>query len=71
VADASSAGQAAPGLRSALLRILLGACEVAGDARTGLTVAEELIALTSSAVWRPEAERLRTKFLSMQQGVNA
>jgi tetratricopeptide (TPR) repeat protein len=60
--------QAAPGLRSALLRILLAACESAEDARTGLTAADELIALTSSVVWRPEAQRLRARFLATQPG---
>lgn len=71
VANATEADQAAPGLRSALLRILLAACEAAGDARTGLATAEELIALTSSVVWRPEGERLREKFLAAQQQANA
>jgi hypothetical protein len=71
VADAAKAEQAAPGHRSALLRILLAACEAAGDARTGLTAAEELVALTNSLVWRPEARRLQEKFLAMQKPANA
>lgn len=63
--------QAAPGLRSALLRILLAACDAAADPDTGLRVAGELIALTNSVVWRPEAERLRTKFLATGHPANA
>jgi hypothetical protein len=66
-----SLAQAAPGLRSALLRILLAACEATGDARRGLMAAEELLTLTNSLVWRPEAERLRAKFLAMEQPANA
>lgn len=70
VADARDADQAAPGLRSALLRILLAACEAAGDARTGVAAADELIALSNSVVWRPEARRLREKFLTKQHPAN-
>ncbi|TKG72504.1 transcriptional regulator [Prauserella endophytica] len=66
VAAARVREQAAPGLRSALLRILLAACDVAGDPDTGLQVADELSTLTSSVIWRPEAERLRAKFLARQ-----
>ncbi|MFI6094972.1 ATP-binding protein [Lentzea sp. NPDC051213] len=71
VAATPKQDQAAPGLRSSLLRILLAACDAAGDADTGLRVADELIALTNSVVWRPEAERLRAKFLATQQPANA
>jgi DNA-binding SARP family transcriptional activator len=71
VAAAPTAHQAAPGLRSALLRILLAACEATGDTLTGLEVAEELMALTSSAVWRPEARRLRAKFLDREHAAKA
>jgi hypothetical protein len=69
--EAPPVDQAAPGLRSALLRILLAACDAAGDAATGLTAADELIALTSSVVWRPEAQRLHAKFLAQQRATNA
>lgn len=62
IVAASPADQAAPGLRSSLLRILLAACDAAAEADIGLAVADELIALSSSVVWRPEAERLRAKF---------
>ncbi|WP_431919466.1 ATP-binding protein [Amycolatopsis tucumanensis] len=63
--------QAAPGLRSALLRVLLAACDAAGDGDTGMRAAAELSALTNSAVWRPEAERLRAKFLAAGHPANA
>lgn len=62
IVAASPVDQAAPGLRSSLLRILLAACDAAAEADIGLAVADELIALSSSVVWRPEAERLRAKF---------
>jgi len=62
VAATPPVDQAAPGLRSSLLRILLAACDAADDADAGLVVADELIALSSSVVWRSEAERLRAKF---------
>lgn len=62
VAAAPPVDQAAPGLRSAMLRILLAACDAADEADIGLAACDELIALSSSAVWRPEAERLRAKF---------
>jgi len=62
VAAAPPVDQAAPGLRSAMLRILLAACDVADEADIGLAACDELIALSSSAVWRPEARRLRAKF---------
>lgn len=71
LADAPRDGQAAPGLRSVLLRILLAACAAAGDTEKGLAVAEELIGLTNSVVWRPEAERLRSRFLAMRNEANA
>lgn len=70
-AHAPEQDQAAPGLLAVLLRILLAACEAAGDARTGLAVADELIALTNSAIWRPEAERLRERLLAAQRAANA
>jgi tetratricopeptide (TPR) repeat protein len=71
IAEAPPQDQAAPGLQSTLLRILLAACDAAGDAETGLTVADELLQLTNSLVWRSEARRLRARFLAMQQTANA
>lgn len=63
--------QAAPGVHSALLRILLAACDAAGDVETGVTAADQLLALPSSRVWDREAERLRMKFLAALAPANA
>ncbi len=71
LAETPPAEQAAPGHRSALLRILLAACETTADAETGLAAADELLGLTNSVVWRPEAQRLRPKFLAKQHRTNA
>ena len=62
--------QGAPGLRSILLRMLLAACDAAGDAERGVAAADDLLSLTNSVVWRPAARRLRAKFQS-GRGANA
>jgi DNA-binding SARP family transcriptional activator len=66
-ADPRTTQPVAPGLRAALVRILLAACEAAGDARTGLAAAEELLETADSRVWDPEAARLRATFRSALQ----
>jgi hypothetical protein len=71
LSDPRLAQQSAPGLQSCLARILLAACDAAADARTGLAAAEQLLAMTNSRVWRPEAVRLRRKFLATLETANA
>jgi adenylate cyclase len=53
----------APGHRASWMRVLLEACAVAGDARTGLAAAESAIGLDAS-LWEAEARRLRAEFLA-------
>jgi hypothetical protein len=53
----------APGHRASSMRILLEACAVAGDARTGLAAAERAIGLDAT-LWEAEARRLRAEFLA-------
>lgn len=64
------ADQAAPGLHSALLRILLAACEAAGADGVG-AAADELVSLTNSLVWRPESERFRARVRLGRESANA
>jgi ATP/maltotriose-dependent transcriptional regulator MalT len=55
----------APGMRACLIRILLEACSVAGDAQTGLEVADNALASRHSArLWDAEIRRLRAEFLA-------
>jgi DNA-binding SARP family transcriptional activator len=53
----------APGHRASWMRVLLEACAVAGDARTGLAAAERAIGLDVS-LWEAESRRLRAEFLA-------
>jgi DNA-binding SARP family transcriptional activator len=53
----------APGHRASSMRVLLEACAVAGDARTGLAAAERAIGLDAT-LWEAEARRLRAEFLA-------
>lgn len=61
--EASASVDAMPGLRAVLTRLLLAACEAAGDAERGLAVADEALAL-GTPVWEAEARRLRAEFLA-------
>jgi hypothetical protein len=46
-------------------RVLLAACEMAGEARTGLAAAERMLAMGDAAgLWRAEAHRMRAEFLA-------
>jgi len=57
------AGEHAPGFGAGTLRILLGACAIAGDARAGLVAADRSLGLGVTAqVWEAEARRLRSRF---------
>ena len=58
-------GDYAPGLRAFLVRLLLEACKVAGDARAGLAVADRALAWgAADRIWEAEARRLRAEFLA-------
>lgn len=53
-----------PGARSTLVRVLLAAYEVAGDAAAGLAASDEALGLGGTALWEPEIRRLRGEFLA-------
>lgn len=54
----------APGHAAFHQRVLLAACEEAGDARRGLATTERLIAMGEAAgLWQAEAHRMRAEFL--------
>jgi tetratricopeptide (TPR) repeat protein len=53
----------APGMRAHQVRVLLAACALAGDARTGLAVADQALASGDAArLWEAETRRLRAAF---------
>lgn len=55
----------APGHRAVLQRLLLEACVVAGDARTGLATVDRLLAMGEGAgLWEAETRRRRAEFLA-------
>ena len=55
---------AAPGINGILMRILLEACAIAGEAEAGLGAAEEALGMGGGAqLWEAEARRLRADFL--------
>ncbi len=55
----------APGHGAIQQRVLLAACETAGDVSTGLAAAECLIAMgDAGGLWRAEAHRMRAAFLA-------
>lgn len=58
----------APGSRASLTRVLLSAHEIHGDARLGLAAAEEALSLGGTPLWKPEAHRLRARFLAQLGG---
>ncbi len=63
--DESRQGDHAPGMRAFSVRVLLEACAVAGDARTGLATAEWALALPDAhRIWEAETRRLRAEFLA-------
>jgi hypothetical protein len=53
-----------PGFRATIVRALLAAHAVAGDAAGGLTVVQRSLALGSTPLWEPEAHRLTAEFLA-------
>jgi hypothetical protein len=55
----------APGMRAMVARVLLEACVVAGDARTGLVAADGALGLDGDVrTWASEARRRRAEFLA-------
>ncbi len=52
----------APGNQAVVMRVLLEACLVAGDTRTGLAAAEGTLAMGGARLWDAEALRLRAEF---------
>jgi tetratricopeptide (TPR) repeat protein len=55
----------APGLRAYLVRVLLEACVVAQDARTGLAAADWALGhIDADRLWEAETRRLRAEFLT-------
>ncbi len=52
-------GDIAPGHRASMLRLLLEACAVAGDATGAVKAADELLAAPAGGLWRAEALRRR------------
>lgn len=64
LAEAGGADHA-PGMRAGVLRVLLEACAVAGDAKTGLAAAESALVLGGAArIWASETHRRRAEFLA-------
>jgi hypothetical protein len=62
--EASRRTRSAPGARAVLARVLLEACMAAGDARMGLAVADDALAMGSAGLWEAEIRRLRAEFLT-------
>ncbi len=63
--DESRQGDHAPGMRAFTVRVLLEACAVAGDARTGLAAADWVLSLADAhRTWEAETRRLRAEFLA-------
>jgi DNA-binding SARP family transcriptional activator len=54
--------QNAPGQPGLILRVLLEACLVTGDAETGLAAADRAPAIPGARLWEPEIRRLRGRF---------
>jgi len=58
-----------PGIDANLVRLLLAACEAAGDAQAGLAAAERALSMTGAArVWEAEAHRVRAESLAALGG---
>jgi DNA-binding SARP family transcriptional activator len=61
--DSARGAGHAPGMRAAIARLLLEACALAGDARSGAATAEFLLAPDAGArLWDAEAHRLHARF---------
>jgi DNA-binding SARP family transcriptional activator len=63
--DSTPIAAPTPGHHAILQRVLLAACAVAGETRTGLAAAERLLAMGDTAgLWQAEAHRMRAEFLA-------
>ena len=62
--DATGPANPAPGYRSMLLRLLVGACALAGDVDAGLVASHEALREPGTRLWEPEIRRLRAGFLA-------
>ena len=63
--DESRQADHAPGMRAHSVHVLLDACAMAGDARTGLAAADQDLALGGAdRIWEAETRRLRAEFLA-------
>jgi DNA-binding SARP family transcriptional activator len=64
-AEQSLAEAHAPGMNACIVRVLLEACRIAGDPRTGLGAADRRLATGGGAgLWEAEVRRLRAEFLA-------
>lgn len=63
--DATRGAEQAPGIYSCMVRLMLGACVLAGEARTGLATVDEALAIGGAVrLWEAEFRRLRALFLA-------
>jgi hypothetical protein len=60
--------QPVPGIDANLVRLLLAACETAGEAQIGLAAAERALTMGGARVWEADAHRLRGEFLAALGG---
>lgn len=69
VVERTRDGAAAPGQHACMVRVLLAACEAAGDAAAALAAADQLLDMGGAAcVWEPEARRVRAAFTTISRG---
>ena len=61
--DETHGAEHAPGMLASVVRLLLEACAVAGQANTGLDAAERALAM-GTRLWDAEVRRLRAEFLA-------
>jgi DNA-binding SARP family transcriptional activator len=52
-----------PGFQACIMRLLLAACALAGNAVEGIDACTRALAMGGTPLWKPEAHRLRAEFL--------
>lgn len=57
-----------PGYQACIMRLLLAACALAGDAAEGIEASTRALAMGGTPLWKPEAHRLRAELLH-QSGI--
>ena len=57
-----------PAARSVLMRVLVGAHEVAGGAEGAIEAADAALSVRGTRLWEPEIRRLRAEFLALSGG---